>query len=314
MNRKPLISIITPAYNSEKFIRRTWRSIKGQTYKNFEWIIIDDGSKDNSRDIIDSSLRDKRIKKIFLKNNKGANHARNVGDKKCKGDYVIYLDADDLFHNKNSIQEMVNEIIKTDKKVSQVIFPVITASGNNRSQTYCKDKSFRIDYPENICRTRIRGDFFSITKKSIVKQLRWPEEYYGMESLRHFRMYEKYSLIYVNKPMMIYNDSHENNQTSAANLLKRTKELEKGTKLLIHRYKNVWIKNCKRTYGRYLFKLSFYQALQGKNGESWRTLLRSALNNGPKVDITILVLLLIIPINLRRYLFIKLKRRISRVY
>lgn len=98
MNR--LVSIITPSYNSSKFIEECINSVISQTYLNWEMIIVDDCSIDNSRDLITKFAKENdRIKPIFLEENVGAAEARNVAIKKSKGQYIAFLDSDDLWKN-----------------------------------------------------------------------------------------------------------------------------------------------------------------------------------------------------------------------
>jgi len=106
MNR--LVSIITPSYNSSKFIEECINSVISQTYLDWEMIIVDDRSTDNSRDLITKFAKENdRIKPIFLEENVGAAEARNVAIKKSKGKYVAFLDSDDLWKN-----------IKLEKQIS----------------------------------------------------------------------------------------------------------------------------------------------------------------------------------------------------
>ncbi len=92
------VSVITPSYNSEKFIAQTIESVINQTYTNWEMIIIDDCSSDNSVEIITSFQRiDKRIKLIKLEGNQGAAVARNKGIELSKGRFIAFLDSDDLW-------------------------------------------------------------------------------------------------------------------------------------------------------------------------------------------------------------------------
>ena len=86
-----LISIIMPNYNGEKFIRESLESVLNQTYKNWELLIIDDCSKDKSTEIIKTHYKDKRIKLIELKENKGSSYARNIGLEKAEGRYIAFL-------------------------------------------------------------------------------------------------------------------------------------------------------------------------------------------------------------------------------
>jgi len=94
----PLISIITPSYNSEKFIAETIRSVQNQTHQNWEMIIVDDCSKDNTVSIIEQFVSDdNRICTYQLDKNSGAGIARETALSKAQGDYIAFLDADDLW-------------------------------------------------------------------------------------------------------------------------------------------------------------------------------------------------------------------------
>ncbi|MFW6389939.1 MAG: glycosyltransferase family 2 protein [Halanaerobiales bacterium] len=97
----PFVSIITPVYNSERYISETIESVLGQTYINWELIIVDDNSKDKSVDKINNYIGDKnKIKLIELNKNMGSAIARNKGIKLASGKYIAFLDSDDLWHPK----------------------------------------------------------------------------------------------------------------------------------------------------------------------------------------------------------------------
>ena len=89
----PLVSIIMPVYNGEKYIKEAIDSVINQTYKNWELIIVNDGSKDNTERIV-KSYDDKRIK-YFYQENKGVSAARNRALEVAKGKYITFLDSDD---------------------------------------------------------------------------------------------------------------------------------------------------------------------------------------------------------------------------
>lgn len=108
----PLVSIIIPLYNAENHIAQTIESLLIQTWPNKEILIIDDGSTDKSRDIINSF--DNEIIKLYTQENKGAAAARNLGIKRAKGKYIQFLDADDLL-SKNKIEVQVNAIGNSKK-------------------------------------------------------------------------------------------------------------------------------------------------------------------------------------------------------
>ncbi|MBR0480613.1 glycosyltransferase family 2 protein [Candidatus Saccharibacteria bacterium] len=92
-----LVSIVTPVFNAEKYLEETVKSVQTQTYSNWELFLINDGSTDNSLKIAKNLAKtDKRIKVISIKNS-GAAVARNTGIEQAKGDYLCFIDADDLW-------------------------------------------------------------------------------------------------------------------------------------------------------------------------------------------------------------------------
>lgn len=91
----PLVSIIVPVYNAEKYISQTIESVLGQTYQNWELILVNDGSTDNSEYII-QNYKDSRFK-YLKKENGGVSTARNLGIKQASGIYIAFLDADDVW-------------------------------------------------------------------------------------------------------------------------------------------------------------------------------------------------------------------------
>ena len=93
-----LVSIITPCYNSEKFLDECISSVLNQSYQNWEMLIVDDNSSDNSCTLINSySKRDDRIKPLFLNENLGPAMARNNAITNAKGKYIAFLDSDDIW-------------------------------------------------------------------------------------------------------------------------------------------------------------------------------------------------------------------------
>ena len=106
----PLVSIIMPTYNRAKVILNAIRSVLNQTYENFELIIVDDGSKDNTLNILESLHNDKlKIVKSVL--NKGASYARNLGLNHSNGKYIFYLDSDNDWHP-NYLKAMVGAFLE----------------------------------------------------------------------------------------------------------------------------------------------------------------------------------------------------------
>ncbi len=126
MNNLPLVSIIIPNYNKEKYIKETLSSVLIQSYPNWECIIIDDNSTDNSVELIQKFLKkDSRFK--FIERDKdsigGGSACRNIGIQKAEGEYLIFLDSDDLLE-KNCLKHRVKSIEGTD--LDFAVFPMGT--------------------------------------------------------------------------------------------------------------------------------------------------------------------------------------------
>ena len=98
--KRPLVTIVTPVYNVEKFITETMDSVRAQSMEDWELLLVEDCSKDDSVSVIESYLEttgEKRIRLIRQEKNMGAAQARNRGVKEAAGRYLAYLDADDLW-------------------------------------------------------------------------------------------------------------------------------------------------------------------------------------------------------------------------
>lgn len=108
-----LVSIIVPAYNVEKYIRKCINSIQQQTHRNIEILIVDDGGEDNTPKIIDKlASSDNRIR-IIHKENEGVSIARNIGIERAKGEYIVFVDADDYL-DENFVDYMLSLANKDD--------------------------------------------------------------------------------------------------------------------------------------------------------------------------------------------------------
>ncbi len=94
-NLKPFVSVLMSVYNAEKYLKDAIQSVLTQTYENFEFIIVDDGSEDNSLSII-NQIKDERIRLIVNEKNKGLIYSLNKGLEAAVGKYVIRMDADDI--------------------------------------------------------------------------------------------------------------------------------------------------------------------------------------------------------------------------
>ena len=115
MSSKPLISVILPTYNRLKFLPETVESILNQTFSDFEVIIVDDGSSDNTETWV-KIQPDQRIKYIGYTKNQGVSYARNLGLDAAKGKYIAFTDSDDL-NEKTRFEEQI-ELLESDENLT----------------------------------------------------------------------------------------------------------------------------------------------------------------------------------------------------
>jgi glycosyltransferase involved in cell wall biosynthesis len=135
-----LFSIIVPVYNVEKYLSKCIDSVLAQTFIDFECILINDGSTDESPLICDKySLLDNRIK-VIHKENGGLSDARNTGILNSTGEYIVLLDSDDILSNNKALLNLVNIIKKTNAKI--VFNGIYTTFSNNEDEFDSSEQFF----------------------------------------------------------------------------------------------------------------------------------------------------------------------------
>lgn len=118
----PKYSIIIPVYNTEKYLKKCLDSVLNQTYKDYEIIIVNDGSTDNSKDIIEEYQKKYDFIKTINQDNQGLSMARNNGIKKAKGKYFLLLDSDDYLENK--LLEKLDTETKENPSIDLIRFQI----------------------------------------------------------------------------------------------------------------------------------------------------------------------------------------------
>lgn len=179
MSNKDLISIIVPLYNSEKYLSKCIDSIISQTYKNLEIILINDGSTDNSLNILNKYIKkDKRIN-LINKENGGASTARNIGLKESKGKYISFIDADD-YVEKDYIEKLYESLIKNNADMAICDFynvnennEIILNNSPIKSELLTKKDFFK--------KTTIKDSYYYIVpwnklySRKIIEKIKYPE-------------------------------------------------------------------------------------------------------------------------------------------
>lgn len=172
-----LISVIVPIYNVEKYLERCVESIINQTYKNLEIILVDDGSPDCCPKICDEySKKDKRIK-VIHKENGGLSSARNAGLDVAKGEYVSFIDSDDVVDEK-FIETLYNLCIENNCDISECNFQrfekdIVKSSNNCEIKVYTNhEMQERLYIPEYFARGIVVWN--KLYKKYLYDDVRFP--------------------------------------------------------------------------------------------------------------------------------------------
>lgn len=200
-------SIVMPVYNTGKKLNKSIESIINQTYKNWELIVVDDGSTDESPEILQKySRKDKRIK-VFSQINQGPGIARNTGIKKCTGDYIAFIDSDDYYEL--DFLEQVNE--KNKNNMQDIIFigDVKEYSDGKKFGGYIFEK-YEKSSREELIRLQMMGTIpwggvLKIVKSKIVKECSYSNIKVGEELIYSINVLEKSNNIaFVNKALYHY--------------------------------------------------------------------------------------------------------------
>ena len=130
---QPLVSVIMPAYNSEKYIGKSIESVLAQDYEKFELIIVDDGSKDGTKSIVEQYAKNDIRIKLLEQANQGVSAARNKGLDTATGEYVAFLDSDDLWDADN-LSVMVQAAECTKSGLVCASMDIINADGTKQKE------------------------------------------------------------------------------------------------------------------------------------------------------------------------------------
>lgn len=135
-----MLSVIIPVYNVEKYLSRCVNSVLNQTYKDFELILVDDGSLDKSPEICDGyKKKDSRVK-VIHKENGGLSSARNAGLEICKGDYIFFIDSDDWLTDEKVLEEFIS---KAEKENSDFVYSFMNTATDETQKAIRMNKRFK---------------------------------------------------------------------------------------------------------------------------------------------------------------------------
>ena len=205
-----LVSIITPCYNSEKFLDECISSVLNQTYQNWEMLIVDDNSSDNSSVLINSySKKDERIKPLYLNDNIGAAMSRNKAISKAKGKYLAFLDSDDVWLPKKL--EVQTNFMK--KNNCSFVFSSYSVISDDEKPSYTISVPEKITYKRYLKNTII-GCLTVMLDKEKFKKIEMPNlrSSHDMALWLNLLKQEKYAYG-IQQKLAIYRD-HKSSNTS----------------------------------------------------------------------------------------------------
>ncbi|WP_313449029.1 glycosyltransferase [Streptococcus parasuis] len=219
-NNKALVSIVMPAYNCEKYVVEAINSILAQTYRNWELLVLDDGSKDNTLRIIEEfSQKDSRIKALPNGKNIGVSATRNRGIELASGEWIAFLDSDDMW--KPEKLEKQFEIV--EKEAAEFLF---TGSSYINEEGEAYKEIFEV--PEKITYKKLRNQNVISCSSVLVKK-----KYFEHIKMEKDEMHEDYAVwlrilktgvtaFGVNEPLLIYRISRNSKSGNKMKTVKMT--------------------------------------------------------------------------------------------
>ena len=233
-----LISIVIPVYNAEKYLGGCLNSIQNQTYKNFEVILVNDGSIDNSESICKSFVEADTRFRYYLKGNGGASSARNFGLDNVTGDYVTFIDADDWVEE-NHLEVLINNIKENNSDMAVSSIKKFDNSNNFYFRVYSNEEKYLLNYnklnrveflvilPKLIpANNSYKVAVSKLFKKELVTDVRFDESIvYGEDLEFFFKIYNNInSISYIDEVTYVYR-LHDERSSSKFGQLHMEQEL-----------------------------------------------------------------------------------------
>jgi len=171
----PLISIIIPSFNRGGIIAETLASVEAQTYSNWECIIVDDGSTDQSAEVIKTFEKQNDKFKFLARKElpKGANKCRNIGIEQSSGEYLVFLDSDDLFHHENLEKRIA--CLQNNGNADGVIMKTKffqKIPGDMEGSVFRSSSDYLTDFYNHVCWQTQAG----MWKRALVEKAMWDED------------------------------------------------------------------------------------------------------------------------------------------
>lgn len=256
---QPLVSVIMPAYNSEKYIGKSIESVLAQDYEKFELIIVDDGSKDGSKSIVEQYAKNDIRIKLLEQANQGVSAARNKGLDTATGEYVAFLDSDDLWDADNlSVMVQATECTKSGLVCASM--DIINADGTKQKENTAYKDGELMDFVTNNNEIRFFWGIGSvIIRRDILEKyhIRFDEGIAIMEDIGFYiKIFAVTNLKAVPRVMAHY-CKHENSATTAAynpHKWEGSVEIFRHAEEYIKKYRLEWIEKYQKIWDYYAYR------------------------------------------------------------
>lgn len=298
----PLVSVITPTYDRAHTLPRLWKSLQSQTFHRFEWVIVDDGSQDNTASLVRHwQEEDRRVVYLHHQTNQGVNAARATGVRCAKAPFLLFLDSDDMLYDEETLQLMYSEISQSTERVGAVCFSVVRSDGKTLS--YVAQDRLTLTYEEIVCEDKARGEFVEICRRSFIECAPW-SPYRGLEVVHHWARARHYDITFLRRVGRIVYSDAGNQLTSARSVLSRAEEMYEGLQYLLSQHGETMQKGCPRRLHEYYFYISMYAALSGKERSALRFAWRALRGGGYPLKSSVVLVSCLLPLEVRRKLFV----------
>lgn len=233
---EPLISVIIPVYNVEKYIHTCIDSIISQTYKNIEIILVDDGSEDNSGHICDVYAKsDSRIK-IIHKENGGLSDARNVAIDIARGDFITFVDSDD-FVETDYVEYLYKLISKYSADLSICNISKIFEGKESKKQIISNDIQTQYNAQEALSDMMYQKKFDTsacakLYRTELFKEIRYPKGKYYEDLATEYKLFSKCNKIVHGSLIKYYYLIRKNSITTSEFSIKRMELIDIAEEML----------------------------------------------------------------------------------
>jgi len=223
-------SIVTPVYNRQDCIERCIMSVQNNTYKNFEHIIIDDGSSDDTYSI-SKALKEKYSNIELIKNgeNRGVNYSRNKGIASSKGEYILILDSDDQL-KQNALQN-ISDTINNFPEYNHYLFLPDDMADLYKNVKKLQEEHSVIEFKDWLS-GEIWGDFVHVIKRECFDDIKFDENYRIYEGITFLRLYKKNQYQFFTNKIISIRERNRKDSVSHEYELKNIKSIDNQFKIL----------------------------------------------------------------------------------